>query len=57
MTLCPLPERSIDQIVGEYVWEGLHDAVRHIDPAEEWSTDDLIELGTVINRILRERQE
>ena len=25
------------------------------DPDEEWSTDDLIELGVLINKILRER--
>ena len=57
MTLCPLPERGIEEIVGEYVWEGLYDAQRHIDPKEEWTTDDLIELGVIINRILRERQD
>jgi len=27
------------------------------DPDEEWSTDDLIELGVIINRILRERKD
>ncbi len=55
--ICPLPERSLEQIIGEYVWDGWFDAKRHIDPAEEWGTDDLIELGIVINRILRERQD
>ena len=57
MNMCPLPERRIEEIIDEYVWDGLYDAVRHIDPEEEWDTDDLIELGVVVNRILRERQE
>ena len=52
-----MPDRRIEQIVGEYIWEGLYDAKRHIDPVEEWKTDDLIELGIVVNRTLRERQE
>ncbi|KKL13466.1 hypothetical protein LCGC14_2525480 [marine sediment metagenome] len=57
MNICPLPERKIEQIIDEYVWDGLYDAIRHIDPEEEWTTDDLIELGIVINRILRERND
>ncbi len=57
MNVCPLSERSIEKIIGEYVWEGLFDAELHIDPVEEWSTDDLIELGVVINRTLRERND
>ena len=55
MNMCPLPERRIEEIIDEYVWDGLYDAVRHIDPAEEWDTDDLIELGIIVNRILRGR--
>ena len=61
--MCPLPERRIEEIIDEYVWDSHfspiypHDAVRHIDPEEEWTTDDLIELGIVINRILRERND
>ena len=57
MNTCPLPERRLEQIIDEYVWDGLYDAVRHIDPEEEWDTDDLIELGIIVNRILRERKE
>ena len=57
MNICPLPQRRLEEILEEYVWDGLYDAVRHIDPAEEWDTDDLIELGVVVNRILRGRQD
>ena len=56
--LCPLlPERRIEEIIDEYVWAGQWDKVLHIDPKEEWDTDDLIELGVIINKILKERQE
>ena len=57
MNICPLPERRIEEIIDEYVWAGQWDKVLHIDAKGEWETDDLIELGVVVNRILRERQE
>ncbi len=48
--------KTLEEIIKEYVYADPW-GNQEFDPDEEWDTDDLIELGIVINKILRERQD
>ena len=52
-----IPNCTLDDIIEGYVFTDEEDGFLHIDADELWDTDDLIELGVIINKILRERQE
>ena len=52
-----IPNYTLDNIIEGYVFTDEGDGFLHIDADELWDTDDLIELGVIINKILRERQE
>jgi len=45
--------RTLKDIFREYIsW-----SMEFIEEDEDWDTDDLIELGVIINKILRERSD
>ena len=52
-----MSDRTLDDIIKEYLFLDSWGRVVNLDPDEDWNTDDLIELGVIINRILRERKE
>ena len=49
-----MTDRPLEDIIRPYIGES-HWGGSNIDPREEWDTDDLIELGVIINKILKER--
>ena len=49
-----MPRRTFEHILGDYVYAGDWGEIE-FDPLDEWTTDDLIELGVVINNILKDR--
>ncbi len=53
-----MADRALEDIINEYIYglDLVTDNV-HIDCAKHWTTDDLIELGVIINKILRERSD
>ena len=52
-----MSDRTLDDIIEGYVFTDEDDGFLHIDADSAWTTDDLIELGVIINKILKERQE
>ncbi len=46
---------TLEVIIDRYAFVSDEDGIIQIDADETWDTDDLIELGVLINRILKDR--
>ena len=51
-----IDECSLESVLRNNVWRDTWGGLM-FDPDCEWTTDDLIELGVIINKILKERQD